>query len=505
MGKRKERAKAERALDRALAREFDQVGGKRAYDGAKPGRRGEGFTATAGSANVEIATALARLRARSRDLARNTANGTRALDVRAGHAVGTGILAVPDNGSDRVDNQVRQEWADWCAVSDVEGVQCFGGQQNLAYRSMCEGGDSLIRRINVRLEEGVRIPLRLQVLEGDWLDAARDMGMFEGRNARLGVALGDFDRRDGYWIHGQHPGDFNFYGAPYQSNFVPYKDVIHLYRATRAGQVRGVPIFAPVLLNARDNADLLDAVLVKARTEACFSAFVKTTGQTSTNLGKQIQEREGVARRIIERLAPGMINYLNPGEEVEFAEPSGSGQFEQVWIAGQMAFAAGTGITYDALTGDLRQANYSSLKAGDRVSRRLAAQEQELILEPQMMRRVTGWWTDAAIGSGVLRPRRDGYRWNYVFPPVEPIDPRKDLEADILAVRAGRMTPQEFIGSWGQDWRKVVADFEAFFKLVDASPTGLMLDIDPRKMTQSGLAQPTPGYASDPEPTAKAA
>ncbi len=88
-----------------------------------------------------------------------------------------------------------------------------------------------------------------------------------------------------------------------------------------------------------------------------------------------------------------------------------------------------------------------------------------------------------AILAGKLRPRRDGYRLQHVMPAVEPIDPKKDLEADILAVRSGRLSPQEFIGAWGRDWRDVVANTASFFEYLDKQRggNGLALDIDGRK------------------------
>ena len=83
-----------------------------------------------------------------------------------------------------------------------------------------------------------------------------------------------------------------------------------------------------------------------------------------------------------------------------------------------------------------------------------------------------------------LKPRRDGYRHLFVMPAHEPIDPKKDLEADILAVRAGRMSPQDFIEAWGRDWREVVAEYAAFLKETDAQ--GLVFDIDARQRTRTG-------------------
>jgi len=470
----------------------------RAYDGARVGRRGESFTASASSANVEIGSALARLRNRARDLVRNTSEGARAIEVRTASTIGTGITVVPDNGSDRVDNLVKDLWAEWTASADIEGINTFGGLQRLAWMSTLEGGDAVIRRMTPRDRTGMRVPLKLKLVEGDFIDAARDLGIFDGTNTRLGVGLGPHDERLGLWLHGQHPGDYNFYGAPFVSQFVSRSEAIHLFRPLRPGQVRGVPLLAPVLMSARDRADLMDSVLIKAKTEACFSAFVETDGTTQKNLGQVKADTSGGLARMIERLAPGMINYLRPGEKVSFAEPKGSGQFAEVYLASAMAFAAGCGVTYDELTGDLRQANYSSLRAGKMIGRRLALMDQELVVVPQLIRPVVGWFEDAAVISGALRPRKGGYRWDFIMPAVDAIDPRKDLEADILAVRAGRMTPQEFIASWGQDWRKVVKDFNAFFEVLDKTSSSIVLDIDPRKTSQIGVAQMAP---ADKDPT----
>lgn len=472
------------AVNRARALATLQAAAEtRAYDGARAGRRGASFTAGATSANVEIGAALARLRDRSRDLVRNTPAGARIVDVHVGHTIGTGITAVPDTGRDRDDRILGEAWEEWCAESDVEGVNCFGGQQAIAYRSMLEGGDSLIRKIPMRSDSGLRIPLKLQVLEGDFIDAARDQGVFEGHMSRLGVGLGKWDRRTGYWLHSQHPGDFTFHGAPYASQFVPVEDAIHLFRPMRAGQVRGVPVMAPILMPARDLADVVDAIVVKQRIEASFSGFI-----TRKDEGGPLNPTD--AKKRIETLRPGTLTYLDQGEEITFGQPSSQGQFEQVWVITMMAMASGAGLTYDQATGDLRQANYSSLRAGKIEQRRLTEQVQTHVLVPQVMRRVTSWFVDAAIIGGVLKPRKDGYRFDYILPGVEPIDPRKDLEADILAVRSARMTPQEFIGSWGQDWRKVLADTKAFYDLADKQ--GSVFDIDPRRVSQVGTAQGEP-------------
>jgi capsid protein len=167
-------------------------------------------------------------------------------------------------------------------------------------------------------------------------------------------------------------------------------------------------------------------------------------------------------------------------------------------LSALMGIASGGMITYDQLTGDLRRANYSSMKAGDRVLRRLVEQIQWLTLTPQLMHRVTSRFIEIAIMSGKLKARKTPYKRSYVMPAIEAVDPLKDLKADILAVRAGRMSPQEFIGAWGRDWRKVVAETREFWKEADKGDEPLILDIDPRRVDQTGKSQLTEDSESDP-------
>ena len=55
-------------------------------------------------------------------------------------------------------------------------------------------------------------------------------------------------------------------------------------------------------------------------------------------------------------------------------------------------------------------------------------------------------------------------------------------------MRAGRMTPQEFIASKGGNWRRTIDDTAAFFERADKAK--LKFDIDPRYVDQHGRQPP---------------
>ena len=64
----------------------------RSYEGARLGRRTEGWVVAGSSANAEIGTALSRLRDRSRDLVRNNPYAAKAVQAVVSNLIGTGIL-----------------------------------------------------------------------------------------------------------------------------------------------------------------------------------------------------------------------------------------------------------------------------------------------------------------------------------------------------------------------------------------------------------------------------
>ncbi|WP_181180437.1 phage portal protein [Mesorhizobium sp. B1-1-7] len=455
----------------------------RDYAAGKSGRRNRGWSGRGTSANVEIGPAMSTLRNRAREFVRDSWAGQRILDVLVSHVIGTGITVVANTGSDRADNQFRLAYEEWHDQADVEGVLDFSAMQGLTLRSMIEGGDSVIRFIDLTSQEADgSVPFRLQGMEGDQIDTSRDYGI-AGSNTRLGVELGDNGRRKGLWLWKNHPGDMSVSSLVGGSTMVEWANLCHLYRPLRWGQVRGITWFAPILLNGREMQDLTDAAIMQARTQACFAGFRKSQpGDPNPFATKDATDGAGDSQKVT-RIEPGMIVDIGNSDMV-FAQPSSQSQFGTVYVAGMQAMAAGAGITYDQLTGDLRQANYSSLRAGKIDFRRLVEQIQWQMAAPRLVLPTTRRFTERAILAGKLRPRSDGYPVDLIMPANEPIDPKKDLEADIASVRAGRQSPQEFISAWGRDWKKVVADTRTFFDVVDKAK--LALDIDGRRPLNGG-------------------
>jgi lambda family phage portal protein len=506
-----------RELQRMRARHATRI-----YEGAAIGRRTSSWKALHTSENAELMFAIRPLRDRARELARNTPHAARMLDVLTAHIIGNGIIPVSSTGKDKWDNLVNQLFADWQEVCDITEMMDFYTMQTLATRAMIESGEVVIRLIDRPLENGLPVPLQLQILESDYIDQFRDgiygtqgiggdLGALAGkelanalRRSRLGVALGDHDRFLGLWLFRNHPGELNtIWQAPYTSDLVSADQLIHMFKILRPGQVRGVPWMAPILTTARDLADFLDAANVKARIEACFSAFITNDDSTiplfdpaqAGTLQVADYSNPNASQTTLE---PGMMKELRSGQDIKFAAPTSTSQIEPIMMFDLQAMASGVGCTYDQVTGDLRQANYSSLRAGKLDFWRLVGQLQKHVIVPKLCNRVWKRFISRAILSGALQEIPGGYPVDWVVPAKEYIDPKKDADAEKNEVRSGRVTPQSYIAARGGNWRSDLKDFKDFFD--KAHEYGVMLDIDVGKVDQHGRQVPTkaePGDGAD--------
>jgi lambda family phage portal protein len=450
-----------RAKSRALLSAIRGV-----YDGAASRRSNGGWLVPSTSANSEIKPALVRLRDRTRDLVRNNPYATRAVDVWVSHLIGDGITVTP-RADDGINPSLQMAWDSWAMTSecDADGQNDFNGIQALMTRSMVESGECLIRFRTRRIEDGLTVPLQLQCLESDFLDHTKTENLPNGGTIVMGVQFGPLGNREGYWLFKNHPGD-NFFSYQRASAFVPADQIIHLYRKTRPGQVRAPSWLAAVVNKMRDLDDLDEALLVKAKIESCLAAFVTSTDDEAA-LGKTDTETDSEGDdRILDSIEPGMVKYLRPGEGIETLEPSGAGNYEKLGTRTLQSIAVGAGITYDQLTGDLGVANYASLRAGKIEFRRALSQVQWQVLVPMLCERV---WNQFVMMGGVAGKWKPGVKYPaaYMPPRNEPIDPKKDTDAEVSDVAAGFQSWSDTVRARGKDpaaHAKELADEEKMLK-----------------------------------------
>jgi len=447
----------------------------RSFDGAKTGRRTDGWVSGGTSANAEIAPALSLLRSRSRDLLRNNPYAVKARQAFVGNAIGTGIMAKLEQNGDL--------WKRWIAGEcDADGQHDFYGLQRLVANTEFEAGECLIRLRWRNPEDGLAVPLQLQVLEPDYLDTLKNEALPNGGWIMHGVEFDAIGRRAAYWLYDVHPGDNAPFLRSLTSRRIPASDVLHVYRKDRPGQVRGVPRLAPVMLKMRDTDDYEEAELVRKGIEACFAAIVTNpAGDDTSPITGGLTDSSG---RTIESMAAGMVYYAKPGQDIKFGAPSAMGGYGEFIRQQLHAIAAGSGLTYELLTGDLSMVNYSSYRAGVLEFRRGVEQFQWLTFIPMFCAPVAAAFQRAAL---LRRGSRSG-SVEWTTPKWDWVDPVKDVAGELLEVAAGLKSWQEAVRRRGMDPDEVLAQTAEDQRKFKAANVAIQID----KLALGAAAAATP-------------
>ena len=462
----------------------------RSYDAAGNGRRTTGWHRNSSDANSAAAASIATLRELSRDLRRNNGHARRGIRVISANTIGRGIAAKAVASSEKLAIHSLATWNKWAGSTscDFDGRLKFSGIQRLVMETVVESGEALIIKEAADASDGLPVPIRIRVLEPDYLDGSKD-GTTEVGHISQGIEYDGRGRRIAYWIYRQHPGASGFGYSTIESYRQTAEDVIHIYRMDRPGQSRGVPWLAPAIAKLADLSDYDDARLMQAKIAACFGAFVTDAEGAGRAIGSQEDDDE--ANRL-ETLEPGHIEYLAPGKSITFPTPpsvSDHGSFTESQLR---YIAACLDVPYEELTTDYSSVNFSSARMA-RLSHWGSVHDwRRNMIIPQLCDGVWAWVMGAAKG---LEGWNELPTAEWAPPPMPMLSPEKEGMAYTRLVRSGVMTLAQAIRERGEDPDSHFAEIAASNKILD--DMGIKLDSDPRHMSGSGIAQATIEGKSD--------
>lgn len=454
----------------------------RSYEGASRKKRLKNWRASRTSQNAETSYSLDVLRSRSRDLVRNNPLAFKGVNVIASNVVGHGVKTrFSGPGSERV----QAAWDLWSTSTgfDFNGGLSFYAMQSVVMKAIVESGEVLVRK---RINTSAEFPLQYQILEGDFL--VDSLHSENGNTVVQGVELDSDGRVIGYHLYEQHPGDalgsFNSIttGTNLQKNRFDKSDVHHVFRIDRPGQLRGVPWVAPIMVRLKDVDEFVDATIMKQKVAACFAGFV-------TDMSFELVDPTAMAQdntQIAQSIEPGAIEELPLGKDIKFPNPPSVEDFKDFQSILGHNIASGLGISYEALTGDLSEVNFSSARMGWIEMGRNIDQWRNCILINMFIDKVVDDFLEVySMDNGF---DVSGITRTHTPPKREMIDPMKETNAIIRSVRGGMMSLSEAISASGKDPIKVFERIKDDNDLLDS--LGIVLDSDPRNITQAGMVQP---------------
>ncbi len=471
-----------------------------AYDAAGAGRRAANWWPTADSVNSIASYESETLAARSRDLVRRNPGLATARERYVSNIVGTGIVPVSQSPDVELKRALRAKFDEWVDEADADGLTDFYGQQGLVMGQTWEAGECFARLRPRRSSDGLSVPLQIQLLERDFLRSTMNENLSGGRRIRQGIEFDPIGRRVAYHFYREHPGERFSYGGATTTR-VPVDEVLQVFEPMRPGQLRGLPRTAPILAKLYEIDQFDDATLLRQKIAAFFAVFF--TSHTETGLTGDEELDPDDVDAFLASVQSGSALRVPPGDDVRFPTPPSTGDYKEFMVEQWHQVAGPLDVTYEQLTGNLSEVNYSSIRAGLLEIRRRHEQVQHGVLAFRFNRPIWQAWVRAAVVSGAVDAPADfadrlreygkvkwipqGWQW---------VDPEKEIKAIVLAIRAGLLTRSMAVAMYGYDSDEI--DNEMAEDNERADRLGLRYESDGRVETAQQLAGPTEPRPEDP-------
>lgn len=414
---------------------------------------------------TENQASRARLLNVARELDRNNSFAHGAFNSLVDNIVGKGILLESrvgfKNGRLRepINRQIEAEWSTWSRACDLRRQLSYSEIQRIVDRELWVAGEVLV----VRSDPGDRrrVPLAIDVVESERL-ADIDRDLENGNEVIQGVEFSPGGPIVAYYLYDRHPSDLKAVAEPTR---VPASRVLHLFRAMRPNQIRGLSRVASVARNFEALAQYMDHELTRARVGASFAVMIKrghlglapkwpSAGQSAATTDDN--------QNPIGHLEGGMIFSGGPNDSIEGTGPAiQTSAFEEFITVNLRAIAVGLNMSYELLARDYTKTNFSSARQSDLQDRRHWMPQQQFLTD-RLNDPVFQWFVDASIVAGVapfgmfsgLAPFDETEEFldhAWITPPREYVDPTKEQDADERAVASGFTNVQKIAAKHGTD------------------------------------------------------
>ncbi len=428
----------------------------RNYDAGNYDRPNQSWKVSNQSAEVTDRYSRDDVKARARDLERNSDIMNSVFGAFKRNVVGGGFRIQAKTEEADLNKEIEAAWKRWCKKQncDITGRQSLNQIIRMAVeRKKIDGGILFVKRYT---KNGF-VPFQLQMIETDELDSSIVWPKNKGNKVVGGIEYNSWNRPVGYFIK-QY--DIDGYGQK-EPIWVDAKDVIFYFTIRRPTQLREMSDMAQTIPRIRDITEFMTAVSVKQRIEACLAVFIEKglpvsgVGRGVTQGGKQNYEGK--------LLSPGMIKELNQGDKVQVVSPNGQGADATSFTKLQQRLVgAGQGISYEATSRDMSEATYSSARQGMIEDDLTYGEERELLLE--VMDEIYETFIISAVLCGAIsipcfweeKERYLSHEWTQEPRPW--IDPQKESKADSTALKTGQKTFKQIAAENGRDWRDQIDD-----------------------------------------------
>jgi len=437
---------------------------KRSYAAANTVRILNSWTASNRSADADIYAALDKLRARSRDLADNNEYAKKFMQMVSTHVVGPHGFVLQmqvkdDSGTldQMANNAIEKSFKRWCRsqFSDASKKTSFVTKTRIIIKSVARDGEAIVRKV---FSSENPYGFSLMHVDIDRLDVNRNQVLPDGFIIKMGVEMSPIGEVLAYHLKMNHPGDTGYSHNGQGYDRVPADQIYHLHLVDRPEQSRGVPWMHAAMSKLRNLGAFEEAAVIAARIGASKMGFFTTPDGDGTPLADESNSTTG---ELIQEAEPGIFGVLPPGYDFkEFSPDYPHANYEGFVKNCLRGISSGMGVAYNTIANDLEGVNFSSIRAGVLEERDNWIVLQNWFIEVFLLDVFETWLRYALLNNQITTPNGNslptsrfekfnaplwvGRRWAWV-------DPLKDMQANVLAVKHGFKSNRQVISSTGDD------------------------------------------------------
>lgn len=423
----------------------------------------KGYLVNSQDARHDIDANFRTLRARSVDLQQGTPIAAGALKTNKTNVIGPGLrfkaniryeeLGMTFEEKNAWERKTEREFAMWAKRCDAREQTDFYGIQALVYFEKLLYGDAFVNLPLISKQNDKNpYPLRLQVIESILVASPP---MYVGREEEEsndvihGVKFNQFGAAEGFYVltklYTGYNDDRDYKYIPKSGGKTGRRNIIQVMTIERSGQLRGIPLLAPVIEDLKVLSRYNDAEVMKVLVNALMSIFIESESPDDVAFNSAIDVEDQVDAENDEtiELGNGTVNVLAPGEKVKVAEktpiPSSFKEFTSSLIS---HVGAALEIPYEILIKHFGQSYSASRAALLEYWKSVESQRAEFVT--QFCNPVYEEWLTMAILMGrvkapgffddpIIREAWLGAEW--YGPSQGQLDPEKEANAAEIRVK----------------------------------------------------------------------
>lgn len=426
---------------------------KRSFSAASTNNLYSSWIPSNTTADIDIKRDLKSIRARSRELMRNDDYAKKFKRMIKTNVVGNNGIKLQNKAKDingnldkKANDTIETSFTKWGKKGncDVTGKYSLIDIEKMVMGTLAEDGEVLIRKIKGFDNE---FGFALQLLEADHLDEQfTDLN----QNILMGIEYDQWNKPVAYHLHKNHPGNQSLTYMDTTRERVPASEINHLFLPLRISATRGIPWMHTAMTRMKMINGYEEAELVGARLAASKSGFYKQEIVDGEYVGDTVQNGTPV-----NEVTPGEFEILPTGWGFEAYDPQHpNAAFKDFMKVVLRGVSSGLDVSYNTLANDLEGVNYSSLRSGVQDEREVWKDLQKWLGEHLLDDIFADWLDMALLTKSIPLPFFKYDKFNnptWLYRGFAWVDPLKDMQSNILAVKEGLKTHTQIASEMGQD------------------------------------------------------